>query len=161
MLLFDTVVQTQFGSFFKAFALPTDPKPATGVCPGSRIEEFNPTTGVVDIYRFSGEAWVKVDASGTPVVPPELPEIEEGDTGKVLTVGSSGVEWDSLPAPELPEIEEGDTGKVLTVGSDGAEWAAVPDELPPLPSVVGTYTLQLVIAEGEDPVLSWEAEEEL
>ena len=33
---------------------------------------------------------------------------------------------------------------------------AFPEELPPLPEEDGTYTLQLVLADGEDPVLTWE-----
>ena len=126
MLTFDTVIQTQFGSYFKAFGLPSDPKPTTGVCSGSTIEEFNPATGKVDIYRFNGSAWEKTVADGTP-------------------------------AGSLPEIGESDAGKVLAVDEDGAPaWAAFPEELPPLPEEDGTYTLQLVIADGEDPVLTWE-----
>ena len=132
MLMFDTVVQTQFGSFFKAFALSTDAKPTTGVCPGSKIEEFNPATGVVDTYRWNGEAWAKIDANGTPVVPSELPAIQAGDGGKVLTADEA----------------------------NGYKLAPIPDELPPLPEEAGTYTLQLVIASGADPVLTWEAAEE-
>lgn len=66
MFTFDTVIQTEYGSFFKAFALPSDEKPTTGVAPGSKIEEMNPETGAVDTYRFNGTAWVKIDSNGTP-----------------------------------------------------------------------------------------------
>lgn len=42
----------------------------------------------------------------------------------------------------------------------GAELAtASVKELPTLPTDDGTYTLQVVIADGEDPVYSWEAVE--
>ena len=42
----------------------------------------------------------------------------------------------------------------------GAELtAASAKELPTLPTDDGTYTLQVVIADGEDPVYSWEAVE--
>ena len=42
----------------------------------------------------------------------------------------------------------------------GAELAAASvKELPTLPTTDGTYTLQVVIADGEDPVYSWEAVE--
>lgn len=42
----------------------------------------------------------------------------------------------------------------------GAELAAASiKELPTLPTDDGTYTLQVVIADGEDPVYSWEAVE--
>ena len=95
MLTFDTVIQTQFGSYFKAFCLPSDTKPTTGVCSGSTVEEFNPVTGKVDIYRFNGTAWEKTVSDGTPAN--SVPEVEEGDTGKVLTVGADGPAWASLP----------------------------------------------------------------
>lgn len=54
-----------------------------------------------------------------------LPEIQEGDAGKVLTVnaGETGAEW-AEAGSVLPEIQEGDAGKLLAVnsGETGAEW---------------------------------------
>lgn len=93
MLMFDTVVQTQFGSFFKAFALPTDVKPTTGVAPGSKIEEFNPATGAVDTYRWNGESWEKIDANGTPAG--SVPAVATEDKGKFLHANEStgDLEW--------------------------------------------------------------------
>lgn len=128
MLIFDTVVQTKFGSYFKAFCQPSDPKPTTGVCSGSTIEEFNPTTGKVDIYRFNGSAWEKTVTDGTPAG--SLPASATTDAGKVLTVGEDGkAGWAELPPPEV---------------------------LPPLPEEDGTYLLKLDIIDGEDPILYWE-----
>ena len=57
----------------------------------------------------------------------ELPEIEVGYEGKVLTVNSTAenVEWADIPE-ELPTINSGDAGKVLTVNAneDGVEWGS-------------------------------------
>lgn len=95
MLMFDTVVQTQFGSFFKAFALPTDVKPTTGVAPGSKIEEMNPVTGAVDTYRWNGESWAKIDSNGTAAG--SVPAVATEDKGKYLHAnGSTGaLEWET------------------------------------------------------------------
>lgn len=99
MLMFDAVVQTQFGSFFRAFALPNDVKPTTGVAPGSKIEEMNPATGAVDTYRFNGEEWVKIDTNGSPVIPEELPPLpeEDGEYSLLLTItdGVPALTWEA------------------------------------------------------------------
>ena len=94
MLTFDKVIQTPLGSYVKGFCLTSDELPTTGFANGSIIEQLNPATGVVDIYRFDGSssAWVKTVSNGV-YIESELPAIGDGDTGKVLTVGSSGPEW--------------------------------------------------------------------
>jgi hypothetical protein len=91
--MFDTVVQTQFGSFFKAFALPTDEKPTTGVAPGSKIEEFNPVTGAVDTDRWNGESWAKIDSNGTAAG--SVPAVATENKGKYLHANEStgALEW--------------------------------------------------------------------
>lgn len=67
------------------------------------------------------------------IAPDELPAIEEGDAGKVLTVNEAedGAEWTDIPA-ELPPIEEGDAGKMLAVnaGETAPEWKTPPASAP-------------------------------
>lgn len=48
-----------------------------------------------------------------PETPDELPTVGVGDTGKVLTVGASGLEWDEIDDPLPVPTTEGD---VLVVG---------------------------------------------
>lgn len=59
-----------------------------------------------------------------------VPEVEEGDNGKILVAGEDGYSW-SQPPEELPEITSGDEGKVLKVDSGLPTWADDSDnELP-------------------------------
>ena len=76
-----------------------------------------------------------------------LPEIHEGDAGKVLTVnaGETAAEWAEIDA--LPEIQEGDAGKLLAVnsGETGVEWVAdnnlkLPGSAPATQQLVGINT---------------------
>ena len=51
-----------------------------------------------------------------------VPKIEEGDTGKVLTAGEDGAEWDT-PAGGLPSMSDASDGDILTVDYGTAIWA--------------------------------------
>ena len=62
------------------------------------------------------------------------------------------------PAPAVKAPFEDDVNAGILARLDALE-AALKDELPPLPESDGTYSLQLVMDDGEG-VLTWEAEEE-
>lgn len=55
----------------------------------------------------------------------ELPSVDSGDNGKVLTV-VEGVWAEANPASQLPAVTDTDEGKVLTVNSSGQWVAATP-----------------------------------
>lgn len=59
-------------------------------------------------------------------IPDQLPAIEAGDAGKVLTVnvGETGTEWADAPSG-LPEISSSDEGKVLTVVESQTETQSI------------------------------------
>ena len=71
---------------------------------------------------------LKVNSSGEwdkGIVELELPEVDTGDNGKVLTV-VEGVWAEANPASQLPAVTDTDEGKVLTVNSSGQWVAATP-----------------------------------
>ena len=62
---------------------------------------------------------------------PELPSSTQNDSGKTLTVNSSGNPAWKTPASGLPSSTAGDNGKVLAVNSMGnPTWATPQSELP-------------------------------
>ena len=72
---------------------------------------------------------------------------------------------DSLPTAKLnellnmegvPSVTSSSNGKVLTVVSGTWKAASLPTVLPEYPESDGTYSLQLVVADGS-ATLSWEA----
>lgn len=90
---------------------------------GSKIKVADGTRGSLK----SDGTWQWETAGGNAN---ELPEVDETDNGKVLSVVEG--RWDKSPSQmELPPVTSEDEGDVLTVNSSGA-WVkgAIPSQLP-------------------------------
>ena len=79
-----------------------------------------------------GSTTYKYDYNSLENLPaPELPSSTQNDSGKTLTVNSSGDPAWKTPASGLPSSTAGDNGKVLAVNSMGnPAWATPQPELP-------------------------------
>ena len=111
------------------------------------ILDAKPTVNSFNAITSDAVARAVAGASG------EVPAVEEGDNGKVLTAiyddGGAAVEWADAPE-ELPSIAD-NAGKVLTVnsGATGVEWADT--QLPEEKSLVSTNNT-ISITEGTTTV---------
>ena len=93
-------------------------RPLRGYVPTPSAEDAGDVLTAGDDGSYS---WEPVNA---------LPDAEEGDAGKVLTLDNELDPVWSTPEKELPTIHEDDVGKALIVGDLGVEWAEFPEELP-------------------------------
>lgn len=99
---------------------------------GAKAIQYNgvaiPTNAIVAngvyLFTYDGTNWSILNPF---VEDTTLPDITEGDAGKILAVNSTedGYEYSSLPDGTLPTIASGDAGKFLKVNSteDGIEWS--------------------------------------
>lgn len=73
-------------------------------------------------YKQLSDAVKKHDEEIAEMAPHLVPEVEEGDNGKILIAGEDGAfDW-GQPPEELPVITEGDEGKVLKVDEGVPKW---------------------------------------
>lgn len=73
-------------------------------------------------YKQLSDAVKKHDEEIAEMTPHLVPEVEEGDNGKILIAGEYGAfDW-GQPPEELPIITEGDEGKVLKVNDGVPKW---------------------------------------
>ena len=73
-------------------------------------------------YKQLQDAVEKHDEDITKMTPHLVPDVEEGDNGKILIAGEDGAfDW-GQPPEELPIITEGDEGKVLKVDEGVPKW---------------------------------------
>lgn len=111
------------------------------------ILDAKPTVNSFNAITSDAVARAVAGASG------EVPAVEEGDNGKLLTAiydeGGAAVEWADAPE-ELPSIAD-NAGKVLTVnsGATGVEWADT--QLPEEKSLASTNNT-ISITEGTTTV---------
>ena len=73
------------------------------------------------VAKGDGYEWAEGEGGGGS----GLPEFDENDDGKVLTVDEDELVWDDPPTG-LPEITNDDDGKVLTVDGNEAKWIDPP-----------------------------------
>ena len=95
--------------------------------------DMKPEVGSFNAVTSDAVARAVAGASG------EVPEVTEGDNGKILTAiydeGGPAVEWGDAPSG-VPEYSASDEGKVLGVVTEGVEdtpalgWVEPPNELP-------------------------------
>ena len=94
-------------------------RPLRGYVPTPSAEDAGDVLTAGDDGTYS---WEPVNA---------LPEAEEGDAGKILTLDSDLDPIWETPEKELPAGEAGDASKVLTLNSDlEPTWALIPRQLP-------------------------------
>lgn len=73
-------------------------------------------------YKQLADAVKKHDEEIAEMTPHLVPNVEEGDNGKILIAGEDGAfDW-GQPPEELPVITEGDEGKVLKVDEGVPKW---------------------------------------
>ena len=73
-------------------------------------------------YKQLSDAVKKHDEEIAEITPHLVPDVEEGDNGKILIAGEEGAfDW-GQPPEELPIITESDEGKVLKVDEGVPKW---------------------------------------